>query len=204
MIDLIFGGKPSEVVNRNLRDFTRIEMRTVASVVRDVLKGIAAAWQEIVPVGFEWQRLETRPQFAGVLPPNEQCVLMQWEVDLGVGDGDQIVLCVPVAALEKMPQLREQLDREDSDRQHARAHTRMRASLLDVPLTFTVRLGELAMPIGRVRALKVGDVIPLGRRASDPVVGLLEGVPRFHGVTGAYRGSRALQITKVLVTPPVR
>jgi flagellar motor switch protein FliM len=204
MIDLIFGGKPSEVVNRSLRDFTRIEMRTVGNVVRDVLKGLTAAWQEIVPVGFEWQRLETRPQFATILPPTEQCVLMQWEVDLGVGDGDQIVLCVPVAALDQMPQLREQIAPEDGEESHARARKRMRANLRQVPLQFTVRLGEVAMPIGRVRALKVGDVIPLGKRPSDPVVGLLEGVPKFHGVTGVYRGSRALQITKVLDRAPVR
>jgi len=204
MIDLIFGGKPSEVVNRNLRDFTRIEMRTVANVVRDVLKVVATAWQEIVPVSFAWQRLETRPQFAGVVPPNEQCVLMQWEVDLGVGDGDPLVLCVPAAALEQMPQLREQIEPEDREEHHARARKRMRASLQQVPLQFTVRLGEVAMPIGRVRALKVGDVIPLGKRPSDPVVGLLEGVLKFHGVTGVYRGSRALQITKVLARSSVR
>ena len=67
-----------------------------------------------------------------------------------------------------------------------------------MPVDFTVRLGEVEMPVGRVRSLKVGDVIPLNRRPSDPVVGLVEGLPKFHGVTGVYRGSRAIQITKVL------
>jgi flagellar motor switch protein FliM len=100
--------------------------------------------------------------------------------------------------LEQMPQLREQRDPETGEEHHARARQRLRASLQQVPLEFTVRLGEVVMPIGRVRALSVGDVIPIGKRPSDPVVVLVEGVPKFYGVTGVYRGSRALQITKAL------
>jgi len=200
MIDLIFGGKPSEAINRSARDFTRIEVRTVASIVRELLKGIEEAWQEIVAVNFTWLRLETRPQFAGVIPPSENCVLMQWEVDFGVGDGDQFVLCIPAPALELMPQLRDQIEPEEGEEYRARSRQRIRASLHNVPVDFTARLGEVEMPVGRVRSLRVGDIIPLHRRPSDPVMGLVEGVPKFHGVTGVYRGSRAIQITKVLKT----
>jgi flagellar motor switch protein FliM len=198
MIDLIFGGKPSEAISRSAREFTRIEVRTIASIVRELLKGIEEAWQEIVTVNFAWMRLETRPQFAGVIPPSDHCVLMQWEVDFGVGDGDQFILCIPTPALELMPQLRDQIEPEEGEEYRGRSRQRIRASLQDVPVELTVRLGEVAMPVGRVRSLKPGDIIPLNRRPSDPVVGLVEGLPKFHGVTGVYRGSRALQITKAL------
>ncbi len=196
MIDLIFGGKPSEAVKLNRRDFTRIEMRTASALAREVLEAIGEAWQETAPVSFAWQALETRPQFAGIMPASETCMIMHWEVDLGVGEGDEITLCVPYEALEPISQLHEEVRTEEGEELRALFRRRLAAGVRDLPVTFTVRLADIRVPMRTVRSLKVGDVLPLNRRPSEPVVALLEGIPKYLGVSGTYHGSRAVQILK--------
>ena len=39
----------------------------------------------------------------------------------------------------------------------------------DVPVTLTVELGRINLPLVRVADLKPGDVLELGRRAQEPV-----------------------------------
>ena len=39
----------------------------------------------------------------------------------------------------------------------------------DLPVTLTVELGRVSLPLGRVAGLKPGDVLELGRRAREPV-----------------------------------
>jgi flagellar motor switch protein FliM len=198
MIDLIFGGKPGERIKRQRRDFTRIELRTITAMTAEMLKAIQAAWQETAPVSFAWQRVEARPQFVGVLPAQENCVVMHWEVDLGSGDGDEIALCIPSAALDPIYQLREEIQPEEGEELRRLFRRRLQRNLMQLPVTFTVELGQVPMSVGQVRALRVGTVIPLGKRPTDPVVGLLEGIPRFLGMSGTYQGSRAVKIIKVL------
>jgi len=196
MIDLLFGGKPSEAVKLNRRDFTRIEIRTASSLAREILAAIGEAWKETAPVTFAWQRMETHPQFAGIMPADETCMIMHWEVDLGIGDGDEITLCVPYEALEPIHQLHEEVRTEEGEELRTLFRRRLTAGVRDLPVTLTARLASLRVPLRTVRSLKVGDVLPLNRRPSEPVVALLEGIPKYFGVSGTYHGSRAVQILK--------
>lgn len=196
MIDLLFGGKPSEAVNLNRRDFTRIEIRTASSLAREILAAIGDAWQETAPVTFDWKSMETHPQFAGIMPPAETCMIMHWEVDLGIGDGDEITLCVPYEALEPISQLHEEVRTEEGEELRALFRRRLAAGVRNLPVTLTARLANLRVPMRTVRSLKVGDILPLNRRPSEPVVALLEGIPKYLGVSGTYHGSRAVQILK--------
>ncbi|RMF87160.1 MAG: hypothetical protein D6739_02140 [Nitrospirae bacterium] len=196
MIDLIFGGKPTEPVKRKVRDLTRIEARTAAALAREMVAGINQAWGETAPVSFEWRELETRPQFTDCLPPNETCMVMHWEVDLGSGDGDEICLCMPYAALDPIAQLHQEVRSEEGEELRALFRKRLQAGVRELPVTFTARLATVEVPLRVVRGLKVGDLLPLNRRPSDPVVGLLEGVPKYLAVSGTYNGSRAVQILK--------
>lgn len=196
MINLLFGGKPSEAVNLNRRDFTRIEIRTASSLAREILAAINDAWKETAPVAFEWKSMETHPQFAGIMPPAETCMIMHWEVDLGIGDGDEITLCVPYEALEPISQLHEEVRTEEGEELRALFRRRLAAGVRNLPVTLTARLANLRVPMRTVRSLKIGDILPLNRRPSEPVVALLEGIPKYLGVSGTYHGSRAVQILK--------
>ena len=196
MIDLLFGGKPSEAFKLNRRDFTPIEIRTASALAREILTAIGEAWKETAPVTFDWQSMETHPQFAGIMPAAETCMIMHWEVDLGIGEGDEITLCVPYEALEPIHQLHEEVRTEEGEELRTLFRRRLTAGVRDLPVTFTARLANLRVPMRTVRSLKVGDVLPLNRRPSEPVVALLEGIPKYLGVSGTYHGSRAVQIIK--------
>ena len=39
----------------------------------------------------------------------------------------------------------------------------------EIPVTLTVELGRVNLPLGRLAGLKPGDVLELGRHARDPV-----------------------------------
>ena len=60
--------------------------------------------------------------------------------------------------------------------------------LLDVPLSVTVELGRIRMPVRQLLALGSGAVIELGKHAGEPLDVLINGKPVARGEAGMGNG----------------
>jgi flagellar motor switch protein FliM len=47
--------------------------------------------------------------------------------------------------------------------------------------------------------MKPGDVIPLDQYASDAVTVFVEGIPKYRGYPGIYKGNQAVRISEVIL-----
>ncbi len=62
-----------------------------------------------------------------------------------------------------------------------------------------VRLGDADISVKDLMQLEPGDIIQLNNDATMPLDVLIEGQPKFRGVPGLLKGSRAIKITESLI-----
>jgi flagellar motor switch protein FliM len=61
-----------------------------------------------------------------------------------------------------------------------------------------VELGSVSIHGKDIVNLKRGDVIQLDHYASDPLDIYVEGIPKFKGYPGIYKGNQAIQIAQII------
>jgi flagellar motor switch protein FliM len=71
---LLGGGAGSSAVAR--RPLTEIELRLVSRITHIFLKELAAAWENVLALTLEVERVESNPQLVQIVPPNEVVVLI--------------------------------------------------------------------------------------------------------------------------------
>ena len=84
LIDCMFGGegKPLD----HIREFTLIEQRMMKKFTEDVLKKLEAAWSVVHRVKISLKKVETKPEFAHPVNPNEQMIIIVFAIVLlGLG-----------------------------------------------------------------------------------------------------------------------
>jgi flagellar motor switch protein FliM len=75
---------------------------------------------------------------------------------------------------------------------------RFREQLKDASVDFTVELGHAHLLSGDLLDLRVGDVLTLDKDVNEVLVAMIEGVPKFRGRAGMYRGNRAFKVESYL------
>jgi flagellar motor switch protein FliM len=68
--------------------------------------------------------------------------------------------------------------------------------MMDIPLSLPVILGELQLSAREWLAIKVGDVLVLPRRVTDPVTVKVEDVPVYYARPGRVGNVRSVRILR--------
>jgi flagellar motor switch protein FliM len=190
MIDRMLGGTGQSLPPD--RALTEIEQNVLDSVVNLVLDHLTETWRSIVDVEFRIQARETRPQMLQVTSANEIVILLGFDVRIGESRG-MLSICIPAASIESM---------EDRVAQgwHRQPRTptdietrRLRTNLGRVPLPVTALL-ETRLLARDLVDLEPGDILTIGRSASQPVDVHVGTVPRFAGRLTATDGVAAVRI----------
>ena len=193
LVESFFGGSGGSEVKIEGRDFTAIEQQLTRKVVSLALKDMEQAWKPVHSVSLVYQRTEINPQFASIVPPSDVVIVVKFEMEMEHAAGT-ITVCVPYSTIEP---IRSKLyagfqsDQLEVDHEWMR---RFRVQLRDATVSLTVELGRTQLSSGRLLKLKVGDVIKLEKDVSAPLVGMVEGVHKFRGRPGTYRGAKAFKV----------
>ena len=177
MIDRMLGGAgQSEGLDRAL---TEIEQNVLDAVVDLVLQHLTETWKAIVDVDFRIHARETRPQMLQVTSANEIMILLGFDVRIGESRG-MLSICIPASSIESMEdkvaqgwhrQPRPPTDQEDR---------RLRINLGRLPLPVTALI-ETHLLARDLVDLEPGDVVALGRPASEPIDVHVGQIRRFRG-----------------------
>ncbi|MBN2467069.1 MAG: flagellar motor switch protein FliM [Deltaproteobacteria bacterium] len=195
LIDCLFGGNGKPVDAE--REFTRIEQGVIKKFVNDTLKVFEKAMAVVVSLEVSVKGAETKPRFAQLVAPDEGVIIAAFSIDGGEFNHN-IYFCLPLIMLEpikeklsysKLMRASDSKDRRDS---------RVGDLLTETVVSITVELGKARHYVRDVLSVQVGDVIILDRGPQDPIVTLVEGIPKYYAVPGTYKGSKAVQITALL------
>ncbi|HOF04125.1 MAG TPA: flagellar motor switch protein FliM [Syntrophales bacterium] len=197
LVDILFGGSGRDMFKVEGREFTAIENNIIRRVVLNALADLEKAWRGLIELKMEYQRSEVNPQFVYIVSPTDVVVVVNFEVEVEYSSG-LMTLCIPYATLEP---LREKLQAGFQSEQmevDRGLMERFRKNILQAEVDLVVELGSTQIAAGDVVNFQVGDIIPLDQYAADPVRIFVEGIMKFDGYAGVYRGSQAVQIAQII------
>lgn len=197
LVETFLGGSGGGDMKIEGRDFTAIEHQLTRRVVKLALKDFEQAWKPVHEVTMVYQRTEINPQFASIVPPTDVVVVVKFEMEMEHAAGT-ITVCIPYSTVEP---IRSKLyagfqsDALEVDHEWMR---RFRLQLREAEVEFKVELGRTFIDSGGLLELKEGDVLTLDKDVNDPLVALVEGIPKFLGKPGVSRGAKAFMVEKIM------
>lgn len=196
MIDRLFGGRGATNANKN-RDLTDIEQEVMEGVIVRILANMREAWSNVIDLRPRFAQIETNPQFAQIVPPNEMVVLVT--LDTKVGDEEGLMnFCIPYITIEPIiSKLSSQFwfssVRRNSTTQYMGT---IKGQLSSVDMDVIADIGNINLPIRDVLSLKVGDVVRLSSiKVGDPLSLSVGNKKKFYCQPGVVGKKMAVQIT---------
>jgi flagellar motor switch protein FliM len=197
LVDMIFGGTGASLFKVEGREFTAIENNLIKRLVLNGLADLEKAWKALIDLTITYQRSEINPQFMQVVPPTDVVVVVNFEVEMDYTSGI-ISLCIPYSNLEPIRdklQAGYQSEQLEVDKAWAQ---RFKDCLMSSRADIIVELGHTQISGKDLISLQKGDVVRLDRYVTDPFDILVEGVPKYKGYAGLYKGSQAVQISEII------
>lgn len=160
IIDKLFGGTgESTKISRELTD---IELSVMEGIIVRILGNLREAWSNVIDLRPRLGNIETNPQFAQIVPPNDMVVLVTLETKVGEVEG-MMNLCIPYITIEPViSKLSAQywyssIRKGATDENASIIQSRLEA----VELPIVVEVGEVEITMEELLAIQVGDVIKL-------------------------------------------
>ncbi|QJT08603.1 flagellar motor switch protein FliM [Oceanidesulfovibrio marinus] len=192
LVENFFGGTGSQPKIEG-REFTSIEQAIVDRVIKIALDNMEESWRPVHDVNLELVRSEINPQFAAIVPPSDVVVVITFEVELENSIGS-LVLCLPYATIEPIrSKLHASFQTERLEVDHAWV-SRLKERLLETPVEMLVRFGRSKITGRQLLNLEEGDIILLDTDTDDLFEAEIEGVLKYHGITGMVKGNKAFQV----------
>ncbi len=202
LIDIFFGGNGELETKTEGRDFTAIEQKIIRRVISSALEDLQTSWKPVFPVQVSFVRMEVNPQFVAIVPHSEVVVVVTFDVEMSRAPM-MLSICIPYSMIEP---IRAKLDSGFQTDQNEEDHVwgrRFRENLNLVDVEIVVELGQVTMLVEQFLDLQIGDVISLPSEVDKPLDIKVEGVPKFRGVQGVYKGNQAVQITEYIYEKPI-
>ncbi|NVM23042.1 MAG: flagellar motor switch protein FliM [Desulfobacterales bacterium] len=195
LIECYFGGKGTEQVRIEGREFTPIETSTIRKTVKTCLQDLATAWQPVHKLKMSYIRSEINPQFATIVFPGDLVIVVRFDVEVE-GTSGKMTLCIPYSTIE--PIRNKLYGGYQGDQQNVDVHwkRRLQERIWETGVNVIVELGRAQITAERLLGLKVGDVVQLDQDVSSHLTAKIEGMPKFKGRAGVVRNNRAIKIEK--------
>ena len=198
---LLGGGKESGSVSR--RPLTEIELRLVGRITGLFTQELRHAWENVLPIKFFVERVESNPQLVQIVPPNEVVVLISFELALGELRG-MINLCIPFNAIERVSSKLASNSWVSYGKTGATPETRAQVGkqIDRAKVDLIVTLAETRITTADLIGLRVGDIIATDKDIRAPLDVAVQGENKFLASTGALKGNKAIRIEATPSPPP--
>ena len=197
IIDRLLGGSNADLFIPQ-RPLTQIEQRLVQRITDRATHHLSEAWSNLTPVTFSVCDFESNPQLVQIVPPNETVVVIGFELKMGNRAGT-MSLCIPYNVIEPiMGTLAAQnwfsYQRKGGQEDHVR---RLTKNVNNAPVEMRAFLAQTSIKLDDLLTLQKGDIITTEKECIRDVLIQVEGKNKFLGQIGQFKGSRAIQITRV-------
>jgi len=190
LIDCMFGGNGKPIAQ--VREFTLIEQKMMGKFAVEVLDSLEKALDVVYSVKISLRKTETKPEFVHMVGPDDSVMVVIFSVKTDVFSGD-IHLCIPYLMLEPIKDKLSSRYRSDMDVEHVFG-AQIQNLLKDANIAVVAELGRISYTIRDILNLQPGDILKLKTGPQDLITINVEDVPKYQGVPGVVKGSRAVQV----------
>jgi len=198
LISRLFGG---DKTGENAKQFTEIELALVERVLRQQCAVFDEAWEKVIDVSMNIDRIETSPQFAQITAPNEPVAVIIINITMGEESG-LMSICIPQTAVEPVAQqLNTRMWFSSGIRDDGRGEERLAAitgMLMHSPIPLTAYFETTPATVSDIVNLQVGDVIKLDHPVDEPLTIKVHHIPKFKANIGTLGPRYAMEVVDVL------
>ena len=197
MIDRMLGGKGLPLEKN--RDFSEIEMTIIEKILIIAIQLMKEPWQNVIEINPMLERIETNPQFAQVIAPNEMIAIVTLNVKIGDVEGF-MNMCLPYFTLESI------MDRlntkywystmQDSSGEDYQVFIESLIKRVDVPVK--VQMGRSQISVNDFVNLQLGDIIRLDTNVESDLEVYVGNIKKFKAIPGTDKDKYAVQVTTVI------
>ena len=201
LVEMFFGGGGDVETKDEGRDFTEIESRMIKRVIISGLEDLQTSWRPVFPAQINYVRSEVNPQFVSIVPHSEIVVVVTFDIEIG-RTPMSIIVCVPYSMIEP---IRTRLNAGFQSEQDEKDNTwsnRFKQNLQKVDVELIAKLGEMNISVHDFLSLQKNDVLYLEHETKSPISIEVNGVKKFTGFQGAYKGHKAINIDELIYQPP--
>ena len=198
IIDRMLGGNVGADSSLK-RPLSEIELRLAARISSVFLRELEVAWANVLELKIEVERVESNPQLAQIVPPNEVVILVSFELSLGAIRG-MANLCIPFNTIERVGSKLTSNSwvgyasiRSNSETTGKLA-SRLDGSMADVIVT----LARSTIKSADLFDLEVGDIISTEKDVHHPLEVEIANRTKFHASPGSFKGRKAIQIEQIV------
>ena len=200
LVEMFFGGSGDIDAKAEGRDFTEIEARMIKRVIISGLEDLQTSWRPVFPVQINYSRNEINPQFVSIVPHSEIVIVVTFDIEIG-RTPMAITVCVPYSMIEP---IRTKLNAGFQSEQDEKDNTwsnRFKQNLQQVHVEVVAKLGGMDISVRDFLNLQKDDVLYLEHEVKDPISIEVNGVQKFTGFQGAYKGKKAINIDELIYEP---
>ncbi len=198
IIDRLFGGQGEGT--KITRDLSDIEASVMEGIIVRILGNLREAWSQVIDLRPRLGQIETNPQFAQIVPPNEMVVLVTLETKVGEVEG-MINFCIPYLTIEPIISKLSAQYMYSSVRSGGTTENlnTLKERLSSIGVTVVAEIGSMNLHVRDVLSLCPGDTIRLpNTRTTDEMIVKIGNRQKFMCKPGVMGTKVAVQITKKL------
>ncbi|MDE6641483.1 MAG: flagellar motor switch protein FliM [Acetatifactor sp.] len=197
MLDRMLGGDGTPL--EKSRDFSEIELTIIQKILIMFTQLLRDPWKNVVDVNPVLQRLETNPQFAQVIAPNDMIAIVTLSMKIGDVEGFMNI-CLPFFTLEDvMDKLNTKYWFSTMQENHDENYEEYIETLIrkvDIPIRAV--LGKTVVSVSDFMGLQVGDCIRLDSKVDEDMNIYVGNIKKFTALPGTEKDSYAVRITSVI------
>ncbi len=197
MLDRMLGGAGMPL--DKTRDFSEIEMSILDKIIVMCMNLLRDPWKNVLDVEPLLERIESNPQFAQVIAPNEMIAIVTLNVKIGDVEG-YMNICLPFITMEPvMDKLNTKFwfasmqEAGDDDYQE-----NIESLIRRVEIPIKAVLGKSMISVMDFSTLQLGDIIRLDTRVEDELDIYVGNYKKFTALPGVNKDAYAVRVTSVL------
>jgi len=197
IIDRMLGGR-GETLDKN-RDFSEIELIILEKIMVLCMQLMKDPWRNVIEINPLLERIETNPQFAQIIAPNDMIAIVTLNVRIGNVDGFMNI-CLPFFTIEDV------IDKlntkfwystmKDSDDEDYSLYVEDLIRRAEVPIK--AYLGQSIITVSDFANLQIGDIIKLDTKADESLPVFVGNIKKFMAVPGKSGDGYAVRVTSVI------
>jgi flagellar motor switch protein FliM len=196
IIDRLFGGTGEGTKVQH--ELTDIETSVMEGIIVRILGNMREAWTTVIDLRPRLGQIDTNPQFAQIVPPNDMVVLVTLETKVGEVEG-MMNFCIPYLTIEPIISKLSAQYWYSSVRRGPNTENLnvLKDKLATVDVNVVAEIGRINVSIRDVLSLQVGDVVRLyNTKVGDPYALNIGSRKKFLCRPGVIGKKLAVQIIK--------
>ncbi|MCL1816181.1 MAG: flagellar motor switch protein FliM [Clostridiales bacterium] len=197
LINRLLGGSSDSEFGKQ---FTEIELAIIQNVVKQIMPIIEKAWEKVLKLNAQLERVETSPQFTQITGVNEASAIITLNLTVG-GNSGLMSFCIPHASIEPIASNLNTLLLFSTihDDGQIQSHTEQISDrLMHTPTDIIAYFDETQATVRDICNLQIGDVIRLSHKTQQPVMLKIQHIPKFYGQIGTIGANCAIRIIDII------